>query len=203
MSRRIPAPSPRGTNRAGMFLPADFFASSSGAAYDQSPTSKWGQVADFLSQHGVPPAVIGEFIGRCGAETAGVAEDDEDEEGEVDESIATPEERLHNHHLGEVVTEFQKFANEKLSGDDVSTFNNLVNKLLRVHGEGGAADDLPSFRNGMPKSAMDSVSQIGIGTDSFGHAFDRNPVRMAADGKPKSGAAKYAPGISRIRIGPG
>jgi hypothetical protein len=198
---RTPMPSPRNSNIERLFI-----TSRGGAAYDENP-DRGETMHQFMRRKGLSDDHIAVFDALCriGAK---------DGENERSEAVNTgsrdpymPPASALPPGGDEQMGKIREFARDRLQGDDVGTFEGLVEELMRcLGGEGEAADDLPTYRsNGMPRNSIDSRhamdARITTGTDTFGHGHDRGPVPMPADRKPKSDAAKYAPGISRITIG--
>jgi hypothetical protein len=156
-------------------------------------------LTDFLRRAGLSGADIAEFKRRC---DEGAEDEEEAEEGNTGERTS-----FSNTEVGDKMSEIDEFIREKLHGDDLEIHRNMIGGLLRAAG-GGASDMLPTGPGGtgLPKNPIDLQRQamdarISTRSDTFGHGHDRGRVPMPADRKPKSDAAKYAPGISRIVIG--
>jgi hypothetical protein len=189
--------------------------------YDEGPSSRWGMIADWLHENGVPVDVIGEFLKRCGqtAADAEIFEGDRPDLERVHKAMARAShetaERARRENSGKGIDRMMKFTGDSLSDEDQSLLKKLIRALLNLDPD-GAEDDLPTYApSGMPRPAIASrhamdqlpdTRHIAIGTDTCGHCFDRRPepVVMAMDRKTKSRptADHYAPGIARIGIGP-
>jgi hypothetical protein len=162
-------------------------------------------LTDFLRRAGLSGADIAEFKRRC---DEGAEDEDEDEDEEEAEEGNTGERTgFNNTEVGNKMSEIDEFIREKLHGDDLEIHRNMIGGLLRAAG-GGASDMLPTGPGGtgLPKNRIDQQRQamdarISTGSDTFGHGHDRGRVSMPSNRKPKSDAAKYAPGIAKITIG--
>jgi hypothetical protein len=197
---RTPMPSPLGTNRERLFVNSR----RRGAAYDENPDDRRETMNQFLRRVGVSQDAIDAFHHMVEAVNTG--SDPHEQHAEDDQPT-----------LSEAVSALQNFITEKMSTEDAQECHHLIGGILNAADKGpntfngGEGEDaLPTGPGGtgLPKNrmqvegrqAMDSA-RITTGTDSFGHGYDRGRVPMPADRKPKSDAAKFAPGISRIVIG--
>jgi hypothetical protein len=170
------------------------------AAFDEAPPET---VSAFLRRKGMSEADIAEFRRRC----------DEGEHAEDgDEAV------------GEQVSKIHQFVRDRMQGDDVGTFETMMEELLRCAMGDAAQDMLPTaVANGsrFPKSRMElehrqamdedraqrsaqhrhtQACDITIGADSaYGLAVDG--VRFPGERKkPRSGAEKL-PDTSHIKVG--
>jgi hypothetical protein len=205
---RMPMPSPRGTNRERLFVNSR----RRGAAYDAAPEPR---ISQRMFDHAVG-WVGGKLGAKDSAEFAKLLQPhvrtgaDEEEAAEaVNTGPRDVAQRAEDDtEGGDHISDIHQFVRDRLQGDDVATFETMLEELLRSMGD-AAADALPtgSGGTGIPKNRIDLQRQaadarITMGTDSFGAGIDRGRVPMTSDRKPKSDAAKYAPGIERITIGP-
>jgi hypothetical protein len=195
-------PSPRGSNREGLFLPAR----SAGAAYDANP-DRGETVRDFMLRKGLSQDHVDAFEALCRVGDA------ENGRSEAVNTGADPYEPNAEDDEGDDVFKGHVNVLAKAIGNmdpgEAHGCEQALAAILRRAGD-GAADMLPTGEGGtgLPRNrmqlegrhAMDSA-RITTGSDTFGHGHDRGRVPMPADRKPKSDAAKFAPGISRIVIG--
>jgi hypothetical protein len=151
MTRRVPMPSPRGTNAAGLFITS---AGGFGFACDQAPAAMGSKMRDAVVRHlcraGVDDETINRFLELCEGEQA---EDDEDKSGYVD---------------GEWVANVQEPRAGKPDG-----FVDIDGKP-RHHDGKKAKDHLPTYKsNGMPDNDLDNLTRPR-------QAMDNSPRAIAA-----------------------
>jgi uncharacterized protein YcbK (DUF882 family) len=202
-----PMPSPRGSNREGLFLPAR----SAGAAYDAQPDR--GETMDqFLRRVGVSQDVIDAFHHMV--EAANTGDDPREQHAEDDEEESEEGSSLNNTKLGDQFSRLDAFLRDKLQGDDVETCRGLVDHLLRLHNVGATEDALPSRgRNGMPKNNIDagramdarlpSTAHIHTGSDGSYDPFltSRRSTGRAMTMRERDDFAKRFPEAARIKCG--
>jgi hypothetical protein len=198
---RVPMPSPHGTNRERLFINPR-----RGAAYDANPDRR-ETLRDFMLRKGLTQDHVDAFEALCRIGDAENQQAEDDEEEEAEEGNTGERTSFSNTEVGDKMSEIDEFIRDKLQGDDLEIHRNMLGSLMRAAG-GGASDMLPTGPGGtgLPKNRIDLQRQamdarITTGSDSFGRGHDRGRVPMPADRKPKSDAAKYAPGIEHITIG--
>lgn len=178
-SKRIPAPSPRGTNFERLFI-----TRSPLAAYDEAPGAGFDPVLAFLKGK-LSPADLQQFsemLERMSDEPVVAADDAEAE--------------LRHKKLTEALSALQNFVVEKLPAEDQARFDQLVEALLGAAGDKGMGQDVDIDRT---SALADRPGAPGKPLRAMDRRMDGR--YLAPNQAAHDAASKLAPGFSRVKLG--